>query len=108
MDKTGEKKGGGVTIVQFYPFPFFLLFTGHFEFTWQQFMIGVQSSLIMFPINILIVSIFRYTRPRESCCCKRKREIPDVLGHTYSSQVDTQAANENVTLETVMKVGVHI
>ncbi|XP_056899463.1 polycystic kidney disease protein 1-like 2 [Takifugu flavidus] len=76
---------------------------GHFEFTWQQFMIGVQSSLIMFPINILIVSIFRHTQPRKPCCCKCKRETPDVPGRTCFSQADTQAANENVTLETVMK-----
>uniref|UniRef100_W5M8L2 Polycystin 1 like 2/pseudo n=1 Tax=Lepisosteus oculatus TaxID=7918 RepID=W5M8L2_LEPOC len=38
---------------------------GHIEFTWQQVMIGVQSSIIMFPINLFIVSIFRNTRPRE-------------------------------------------
>lgn len=49
-----------------------LLVPGHFEFTFQQFMIGVQSSLIMFPVNILIVSIFRYTRPRNQPCCSRK------------------------------------
>lgn len=35
---------------------------GHIEFTWQQVMIGIQSSIIMFPINLLIVSIFRNTR----------------------------------------------
>lgn len=71
-------------------------------------MIGVQSSLIMFPINILIVSIFRHTQPRKPCCCKCKRETPDAPGRMCFSQADTQAANENVTLETVMKVGVHI
>uniref|UniRef100_A0A8C5BHS2 Polycystic kidney disease 1 like 2b n=1 Tax=Gadus morhua TaxID=8049 RepID=A0A8C5BHS2_GADMO len=38
---------------------------GHIEFTWQQVMIGFQSSIIMFPINVLIVSIFRNTRPRQ-------------------------------------------
>ncbi|CAG5865975.1 unnamed protein product [Menidia menidia] len=47
---------------------------GHFEFTWQQFMIGVQSSLIMFPVNILIVAVFRNTRPRETPCCQRQTE----------------------------------
>ncbi|CAF91610.1 unnamed protein product, partial [Tetraodon nigroviridis] len=76
---------------------------GHFEFTWQQFMIGVQSSLIMFPINILIVSIFRHTRPREPCCCKRKRDALDMPGRTCFSPTDTQAINDHVTLETVMK-----
>ncbi|KAM8857141.1 polycystin-1-like protein 2 [Synchiropus picturatus] len=50
---------------------------GAFEFTWQQFMIGVQSSLIMFPVNILIVSVFRYTRPRKTPCCRRKRKQKD-------------------------------
>ncbi|XP_030620641.1 polycystic kidney disease protein 1-like 2 isoform X2 [Chanos chanos] len=39
---------------------------GHIEFTWQQVMIGIQSSIIMFPINLLIVSIFRNVRPREN------------------------------------------
>ncbi|XP_048825578.1 polycystic kidney disease protein 1-like 2 [Brienomyrus brachyistius] len=38
---------------------------GQIEITWQQVMIGVQSSIIMFPINLLIVSIFRNIRPRE-------------------------------------------
>lgn len=28
-------------------------------------MIGVQSSIIMFPVNLLIVTIFRSTRPRK-------------------------------------------
>ncbi|XP_067257323.1 polycystin-1-like protein 2 [Chanodichthys erythropterus] len=38
---------------------------GQIEFTWQQVMIGIQSSIIMFPINLLIVSIFRNARSRE-------------------------------------------
>ncbi|KAL6468941.1 hypothetical protein MHYP_G00224650 [Metynnis hypsauchen] len=38
---------------------------GKIEFTWQQVMIGIQSSIIMFPINLLIVTIFRITHPRE-------------------------------------------
>lgn len=78
----------------------FYLFPGAFEFTWQQFMIGVQSSLIMFPVNILIVSIFRNTRPRETSCCRRKAEKPHV---PQPSQ--TLPNNSNVTLEAVIKVG---
>lgn len=35
-------------------------------------MIGIQSSIIMFPINLLIVSIFRSVRPRE----RRKDQTP--------------------------------
>ncbi|XP_052512125.1 polycystic kidney disease protein 1-like 2 [Budorcas taxicolor] len=37
---------------------------GQIEFTWQEVMIGLESSLLMFPINLLIVQIFRNTRPR--------------------------------------------
>uniref|UniRef100_A0A3B4C8N2 Polycystic kidney disease 1 like 2a n=1 Tax=Pygocentrus nattereri TaxID=42514 RepID=A0A3B4C8N2_PYGNA len=38
---------------------------GNIKFSWKQVMIGVQSSIIMFPVNLLIVSIFRFTRPRK-------------------------------------------
>uniref|UniRef100_A0A665VIF9 Polycystic kidney disease 1 like 2a n=1 Tax=Echeneis naucrates TaxID=173247 RepID=A0A665VIF9_ECHNA len=80
---------------------------GHFEFTLQQFMIGVQSSLIMFPVNILIVSIFRNTHPWDMSCCKNKTKKPDALEQeknlrTPSPQIAT--ANINVTLDTIIKV----
>ncbi|KAM4731296.1 polycystin-1-like protein 2 [Anableps anableps] len=64
---------------------------GHFEFTWQQFMVGVQSSLIMFPINILIVSIFRNTRPRETSCCQSKTKKTSRLQRNSSVQTPLQA-----------------
>ncbi|KAM4614101.1 polycystin-1-like protein 2 [Discoglossus pictus] len=38
---------------------------GKIEFTWQEVMIGFESSLLMFPINLLIVQIFRHVRPRQ-------------------------------------------
>ncbi|XP_069389608.1 polycystin-1-like protein 2 [Paralichthys olivaceus] len=72
---------------------------GHFEFTWQQFMIGVQSSLIMFPVNILIVSLFRNTRPRETSCIRRQPEKPDAC----SSQTASPDTNVNITLDTITK-----
>uniref|UniRef100_UPI0037E779AE polycystin-1-like protein 2 n=1 Tax=Semicossyphus pulcher TaxID=241346 RepID=UPI0037E779AE len=72
---------------------------GQFEFTWQQFMIGVQSSLIMFPVNILIVTIFRITHPRKTSCCKRKAVKP-VEQLSFSQDANT---NMNVTLDTVIK-----
>ncbi|KAM7058305.1 LOW QUALITY PROTEIN: polycystin-1-like protein 2 [Molossus nigricans] len=37
---------------------------GKIEFTWQEVMIGLESSVLMFPVNLLIVQIFRNTRPR--------------------------------------------
>lgn len=36
-----------------------LIDLGFFEFTWHEILIGVQSSLIVFPINLLIVQLFR-------------------------------------------------
>lgn len=67
-------------------------------------MIGVQSSLIMFPVNILIVSIFRNTRPWEPCCCKRKKEKRDTLEQASFSQTAAKSANKNVTFETAVTV----
>uniref|UniRef100_A0A4W3IMU0 Polycystin 1 like 2/pseudo n=1 Tax=Callorhinchus milii TaxID=7868 RepID=A0A4W3IMU0_CALMI len=37
---------------------------GKIEFTWQEVVIGFESSLLMFPINLLIVQIFRNIRPK--------------------------------------------
>ena len=36
-----------------------LLDLGFFEFTWHEILIGIQSSLVVFPINLLIVQLFR-------------------------------------------------
>lgn len=64
-------------------------------------MIGVQSSLIMFPVNILIVSIFRFTRPREFSCCQRKKKKKN----TQDSSATTDMTNR-VSLDVIIKVGV--
>ena len=37
---------------------------GPFKFSWRQIVIGVQSGLIVAPINILIVFLFKYSGPR--------------------------------------------
>ncbi|KAL4613560.1 hypothetical protein GN956_G22471 [Arapaima gigas] len=39
---------------------------GSITLTLQEFMVGIESGLLMFPINILIITIFRYTKPRHS------------------------------------------
>lgn len=84
-----------------YLFMKFSLFPGQFEFTWQQFMIGVQSSLIMFPVNFLIVTIFRQTRPRELSCCRRKTK------KVYSVEPEnTQTTRSGVSLDMIISVGV--
>ena len=37
---------------------------GPFKFSWRQIIIGVQSGLIVAPINVLIVFLFKYSGPR--------------------------------------------
>lgn len=37
---------------------------GPIDFTWRELMIGIQSSLIVVPVNLLIITIFRYTGPK--------------------------------------------
>lgn len=81
-----------------------IFFAGHIEFTWQQVMIGVQSSIIMFPINLLIVSIFRNTRPREKGA---KRGVPKQKksGQISPSQNSSpQKELKDITADTVIKV----
>ena len=41
---------------------------GPYQFSWHEIMVGIQSSLIVFPINLLIVTMFRRiaARPRKS------------------------------------------
>ncbi|XP_042617321.1 polycystic kidney disease protein 1-like 2 [Cyprinus carpio] len=41
-----------------------LLKIGSFELKWQEFMVAIESGLFMFPINILIITIFRHIKPR--------------------------------------------
>ncbi|XP_078256897.1 polycystin-1-like protein 2 [Rhinoraja longicauda] len=46
---------------------------GKIEFTWQEVVIGFESSLLMFPINLLIVQIFRNIRPRSKGMQEKKQ-----------------------------------
>ncbi|KAM9408281.1 polycystin-1-like protein 2 [Pholidichthys leucotaenia] len=48
---------------------------GTLKITWQEFMVGVQCGLLMFPINILIITIFRSIRPR--LIAKSKKDDPE-------------------------------
>ncbi|XP_033504613.2 polycystin-1-like protein 2 [Epinephelus lanceolatus] len=76
---------------------------GHIEFTWQQVMIGIQSSIIMFPINLLIVSIFRNTRPREKGA-KTDSFKQGKTGRVSPSQTSSpQKELKDITPDTVIK-----
>ncbi|KAM7014972.1 polycystin-1-like protein 2 [Tautogolabrus adspersus] len=77
---------------------------GHIEFTWQQVMIGIQSSIIMFPINLLIVSIFRNTRPREKAPAKTDASKQAKTGRVSPSQTSSpQKELKDITPDTVIK-----
>ncbi|XP_059927849.1 polycystin-1-like protein 2 isoform X1 [Gadus macrocephalus] len=76
---------------------------GHIEFTWQQVMIGFQSSIIMFPINVLIVSIFRNTRPRQRTAQTDASKQGKSGGRVGPSQTSPQKQLKDISPDTVMK-----
>jgi len=83
--------------------------TGKIEFTWQQVMIGIQSSIIMFPINLLIVSIFRNARPREqkSELSSKQHSKTDSTKQAKTGRVSPNRPShynhKDITPDTVMK-----
>lgn len=78
---------------------------GTIKFSIQQVMIGVQSSIIMFPVNLLIVTIFRITRPR------KKKEVAIIQEtKTGSPKQEKKLAEKwriqtDITIDIVVKVG---
>ncbi|XP_077057765.1 polycystin-1-like protein 2 [Siphateles boraxobius] len=82
---------------------------GKIEFTWQQVMIGIQSSIIMFPINLLIVSIFRNARPREqkSKLSSKQQSKTDLTKQAKTGRVSPNRPShynhKDITPDTVIK-----
>uniref|UniRef100_A0A8C5IHC7 Polycystic kidney disease protein 1-like 2 n=1 Tax=Junco hyemalis TaxID=40217 RepID=A0A8C5IHC7_JUNHY len=73
---------------------------GKIEFTWQEVMIGFESSLLMFPINLLIVQIFRNIRPRPAQQGREKKlgkngrvspSLPPTPGATQAASLTPEA-----------------
>lgn len=56
---------------------------GPFKFSWRQIVIGVQSGLIVAPVNILIVLLFRSSKPRKR---KEKYEPHEEIEHLVEEQ----------------------
>uniref|UniRef100_A0A8C6K2J0 Uncharacterized protein n=1 Tax=Melopsittacus undulatus TaxID=13146 RepID=A0A8C6K2J0_MELUD len=69
---------------------------GKIEFTWQEVMIGFESSLLMFPINLLIVQIFRNVRPRPGTQGREKK--PGKNGRVSPSLPPTPQVTPAVSL----------
>ncbi|KAM8945929.1 LOW QUALITY PROTEIN: polycystin-1-like protein 2 [Pelodytes ibericus] len=74
---------------------------GKIEFTWQEVMIGFESSLLMFPINLLIVQIFRNIRPRLAKESTEKKDAKSVPTATRRSAPDISSSS--LTAESVLK-----
>uniref|UniRef100_A0A670IRP6 Polycystin 1 like 2/pseudo n=1 Tax=Podarcis muralis TaxID=64176 RepID=A0A670IRP6_PODMU len=67
---------------------------GKIEFTWQEVMIGFESSLLMFPINLLIVQIFRNIRSQP-----KKEKKPGKSGRVSPDlPAPLQQATQNMSL----------
>ncbi|NXL57930.1 PK1L2 protein, partial [Chordeiles acutipennis] len=69
---------------------------GKIEFTWQEVMIGFESSLLMFPINLLIVQIFRNIRSRPTTQGREKK--PGKNGRVSPSLPPTPQVTQAVSL----------
>ncbi|NXK49451.1 PK1L2 protein, partial [Chauna torquata] len=76
---------------------------GKIEFTWQEVMIGFESSLLMFPINLLIVQIFRNIQSRPAMQGREKK--PGKNGRVSPSLPPTPQVTQAVSLtpEAVIK-----
>ena len=58
---------------------------GALQFSWEQVSIGICSSLAVFPVNLLLVQIFRHCRPAPSygsCCFRSNKRRRFSLGET--------------------------
>lgn len=51
---------------------------GPINFNWVEMMVGIQSSLVVLPVNVLIIGIFRHTRPKthNSKAMSKKFKLP--------------------------------
>ncbi|XP_033930769.1 polycystin-1-like protein 2 isoform X4 [Pseudochaenichthys georgianus] len=63
---------------------------GSMQITWQELMVGVQSGLLMFPINILIITIFRSIKPR-------------VISKSHKGDSEESLRPPSVTIPSILK-----
>lgn len=78
---------------------------GPFIFSVKQIMIGVQSSFVVLPVNMIIVSIFRKLKPREDDSkCKKYEEIEEEtnfsnpeLTETSNSKIETSGSVDSTS-----------
>ncbi|KAA0723782.1 Polycystic kidney disease protein 1-like 2 PC1-like 2 protein [Triplophysa tibetana] len=76
---------------------------GHIELTWSQVMIGIQSSFIVFPVNLLIVGIFRQSRPREKKTKRKERKKSKSQKTEKEKPFSSYLDQNNITAEFLIK-----
>ncbi|XP_028812925.1 polycystic kidney disease protein 1-like 2 [Denticeps clupeoides] len=83
---------------------------GQIEFSWQQVMIGIESSLLMFPVNFVIVFLFRNVRQREKKNKNDGEQNPKTTfckqgktGKDPSQSRDSLDVHKEVTPDTVIQ-----
>ena len=64
---------------------------GSFKFSWTQIMIGIQSAFIVFPINLLIVTLFRRFTARRIA---KESEVPMKENHGSFLQIGNVNKNQ--------------
>ncbi|KAM7424265.1 hypothetical protein PAMA_000551 [Pampus argenteus] len=63
---------------------------GSLKITWHEFIVGVECGLLMFPINILIITIFRSIRPR-------------MISKSHKGNSEDNLRPQVVTIPTILK-----
>ncbi|XP_057193053.1 polycystic kidney disease protein 1-like 2 isoform X3 [Triplophysa rosa] len=76
---------------------------GHIELTWSQVMIGIQSSIIVFPVNLLIVGIFRHSRPREKKTKQKEKKKSKSQKTEKEKPFSSHLDQNNITAEFLIK-----
>ncbi|XP_034143212.1 polycystic kidney disease protein 1-like 2 [Esox lucius] len=66
--------------------------------TWDEIMVGVESGLLMFPINILIITIFRSIKPNITQPKEKSHDIQDLKPHTVTMPTILKDTEEMLNL----------
>ncbi|XP_056318345.1 polycystic kidney disease protein 1-like 2 [Danio aesculapii] len=80
---------------------------GQIQLTWSQVMIGFESTLIVFPINLIIVGIFRRTRPRKKMTKKQKpqkKSEPPQTENDIQNEFDQNNLTEDFLIKDIQRI----
>ena len=79
---------------------------GSVSFSWRQIVIGIQSALVVLPVNILVVTLFRKAAPSVKIEVELLSDVLDkanVSNAKLESAVGSSAANKKIAFESQSK-----